>query len=823
MTRSVSGSVGRLVLALFGAALLGPGMSRAQAQEPVPGAVQAPQPPGSVRLDSLVVRGNQRVDAAVIHQTAGLQPGQQVTQTDVQGAIRRLMATGNFASVRVLSQGEPASGVTFVIEVEERPFVAAIEFRGLESVSGRTVRDTLKLRENAPLDPNAVVKTEQMIRNLLAKAGVQVQSVDTSLVAVSQPAGAYRLIFNVQEGERLSIADVEFRGNEAFSDGELVDAMKTKPEGFWWFRTGKFDRDTFREDLATRLPAFYGARGYIDAAVVSDTLIVDPQTGKARLVIEVAEGPRYRLGEFTIEGNARFPTDELARVFTTQRRSVLGLPFGRTDERERGEVFDQAGLDAAVQRIGQMYRNEGYLFAQVIPTTRRVPADSPGEPPTVDVTLAISERSPFYINRVAIEGNTYTHESVIRNRIVVFPGDVYNEDRLIQSLQSISALGYFETPPQNPDILPNPEAGTVDIAFHVKEKQTANLNFGTAIGGQRGGGVSGFLGFSQPNLFGQGKQADVRVEYGYGRNSFQGSYTDPALFGTRNTGSVSVFHYSDRYSVFDEGRRIRTGASLQFGVPVPGTRWTQAFIGYSLYRNAYQAADEELCDPGSLFCQPDATASMVSLSLTRDTRSHPLFPVVGTRQTFGVSQTGGPLGGDGNFQKLNTTVEFWMPAGRLGGGGGGRPMQFALGLQARGGAIFGNASRFAFERFYLGGTQFGEQLRGYPEASITPFGFCDTDGGRCNLSTLQRVGNSFLVLSGEYALRFNDNLSVSLFADAGNVWRSPTEINTARLFRGAGIGATIVTPFGPLGLDWAYGFDRTDPGWKLHFKLGGAF
>jgi outer membrane protein insertion porin family len=48
------------------------------------------------------------------------------------------------------------------------------------------------------------------------------------------------------------------------------------------------------------------------------------------------------------------------------------------------------------------------------------------------------------------------------------------------------------------------------------------------------------------------------------------------------------------------------------------------------------------------------------------------------------------------------------------------------------------------------------------------------------------------------------------------------------------VGASVVTPLGPLGLDWAYGFDRRslvdprapalgtrpDPRWQLHFRLG---
>src|SRR5690606_2814316 len=206
----------------------------------------------------------------------------------------------------------------------------------------------------------------------------------------------------------------------------------------------------------------------------------------------------------------------------------------------------------------------------------------------------------------------------IRDRLLVYPGDVYNEDRLLQSYRSIAALGFFENPLPTPDILPNPEAGTVDLVFHVKEKQTGSINFGTAIGGGyygQSGGISGFLGYEQPNLFGQAKQADVRAEYGYGRSSFQASYTDPAIFGTRNSASVSVFHTDDRYRGFSftDGRYVRTGASLRYGFPLFGLRWTRAFGGYSLSRYRYEARDAEDCEPGNIFCQPTAIASSISL------------------------------------------------------------------------------------------------------------------------------------------------------------------------------------------------------------------
>lgn len=791
------------------------------AQQPTPPApVAAPAQDGIV-VDTVLVRGNVRLSEAAVRAGSGVRAGQRVDAREVQRMIRRLMGTGNFASVNVLVRPGAGDRGALVVEVVERPLIAAIDFQGLTSVSGRTVRDSVGLRENAPLDPQRVADANKLIRDMLAKRGIQLVSLDTALTPVAGQANAYQLTFNVREGNRLAVAELDFVGNEAFSDERLRGVMQTKQEGFFWFREGRFDRETFQEDLRASLPEFYASNGYIDFATVGDTLVVDPETGKARVVVEVQEGPQYRLGEFRVEGASRFPTEQLARYFTTQTRSVLGLPFGGTETREAGEVFDRGALDAAVTQVEQLYKNAGYLFAQVQPVVERAPA-APGQPPTVNVTWAISEQQPFYVRRISFVGNTTTHENVIRDRLWVVPGDLYSEEAVIQSYQSISGLGFFETPLPMPDISPDAESGTVDLTFHIKEKQTGNINFGTVIGGGyagRGGGFSGFLGYSQPNLFGQGKQADLRVEYGFGRSAVEASYTDPALFGTRNSGSFSLFHTGDRNLGVENGRRIRTGGSLQFGVPLPGLVRTRAFAGYSLTRTQLRAADEICGDSASIFCQPNALASSLSLSVTRDTKNHPTFPTSGTRQTLGVEQTGGPLGGDGNYQKVNGQLEWWVPAGRI--GSGPRPIRTALGLNTRFGANFGDVSLFPFERFYAGGVRFGQQLRGYQERTITPLGYLP--GCERNFVTAC-LGDAFMTVSGEYAVRISDALSVSLFGDAGNVWSDVQHVDPTKLFRSAGVGATLVTPFlGAIGVDAAYGFDRPEPAWEIHFRFGNAF
>ncbi len=779
---------------------------------------------GAGVVDDISVRGNARMAAAVVIGESGLRAGDTITYKEINRAIHRLWASGQYRDVRITAADGAAPGrVRLTIEVEEQPYVARIEFNGLEHVSAGTVRDTVGLEAGGPLRPARVSAAKHMVRQLLANKGFQARSVEHRLEELTDRPGEYRLVFDVAEGQRVAIADIAFEGNQAFSDERLRDMLESGTEGFFWFSKGTYDEEKLRRDMRQNLPDFYGRHGYIDFAVTGDSLVVDPESGKARLVISVDEGPQYRLAEFSVRGNRRFPTEDLERYFERRTGGILNrIGLGGSEERSQGEVFDRAAFMDATQSVGQLYRTLGYLYADVQPEIERIRTED-GRP-AVRLVWNIQEGEPAYVNRVLVRGNTFTHEEVIRDRIYVLPGDVYNEETLIQSYQAISGLGFFETPMPYPDIEPL-DNGDVDVVFNVKERQTGSINFGTSVGG--GVGLSGFIGYDQPNLFGQAKSGHLRLEYGRYSNNFEASYTDPAIAGSRVSGSLSLFNtrysYGNRFISFDEGRQRRTGGGLRFGVPFPlDPRWSRVFVGYSLSETKY---DEAEGTSGSIFSLPDAFQSSVSIGLTRNRLDSPLFPTNGSRQEIEASFSGGLLGGDGNFQKYTASSSWWVPVARVGGGSpGSRPIRFALGLTAEAGALVGDAGRFPFERFWLGGVQFGRPLRGYNETEITPGGFAPKSRNEPGwVPASERYGDAYLRLSAEYALRFNDNLSLSLFYDAGNIWSDARQFNPTRLFRGAGVGLTLVTPFGPLGLDYAYGFDKDQPGWQFHFKFGQGF
>lgn len=795
------------------------GARGAAAQEPE-AAVQAAQP---VPVEAVEVRGNARVAEDLILSTAGIRLGDRITFRDIQQAIRRLWVTQQYSDVRVLAQetdpADPESPVRLIIEVEEQPYVAYVEFRGLEHVRGRTVRDSVGLQAGQAFDPARVARARTLVRAMLAEKGIRLQNMEHRLEPIEGIEDEYRLVFDVTEGTRVAITHIDITGNQAFSDAEVKKALATKEEGFLWFREGLYDEELLRSDLRANLPEFYGRGGYIDFTVEGDTLVVDPETGKGRLEIRVDEGTQYRLIAFDIRGNREFPTDQLATYYESARGGILssigigGIGAEEGQVAARRPAFNRVRFDQATSDVQQLYRNQGYLYAQVAPFVERTET-AEGEP-AVRVGWEIMENEPAYVNRVAIRGNTFTHEDVIRDRIFMLPGDVYSEDLLIQSYRSVAGLGFFETPMPTPS-MNQLDNGDIDITFEVEEKQTGSVNFGTTIGGW--GGVAGFVGYDHPNLFGQAKSGYLRWEFGRRYNNFSTSYTDPAIRGSRYSGSVSLFSTKEnRFFNFPEGERRNTGASLRFGFPLPiDRRFSRMFIGYELSRTSYENFGQ---DEGDIFSLPPGLLSTVTLSFMRNSLDNPLFPTVGTRQELRAEFSGGLLGGDGDFQTYRMNGQWWAPMGDLGGEQPGvNPIRTTLGISANAGAIFGDATNFPFERFWMGGVQFGESLRGYDETTITPQGFIPSGAPGFRLS--QRLGNAYVKLTGEYAVRFNDNISLSVFSDAGSLWANPQDINPTRLFRSVGVGVQLVTPFGPMGLDWAYGFDKAEPGFQLHFKFG---
>ena len=401
---------------------------------------------GIVSVDTVIVEGaSQRIQDQSVSGIFGIQAGSEITYRDIQRGIKALHATGQFSNIVVRARG--TSPVELVVQVEEYPRVRSVQINGLESISARQVRDTTNLEPGFPVNRQRILDAKAYVRQELSSKGIPFAQIEERLVPVAGVLNEINLIIDVIEGQRVTVSRVEFLGNEGIAEDELHGAMSTKSEGFWWFRSGDFEASRLQVDLEENLPQFYGSQGYLDFQVISDTVIVDPNTGKSILRVQVDEGEQYRLGSFRVNGNTQFTTEELEILFRESGGGILSsLGFGGGDsEGAGGQVFDAAKFNEAMLTAEEQYRNEGYLYIRINPVIDRKPGAN-GESPIVDAVWEVVEGTPALVNRIAIIGNEYTYEWVIRNQIFVLPGDVYSQNRVLRSYQNISSLGFFEAP-----------------------------------------------------------------------------------------------------------------------------------------------------------------------------------------------------------------------------------------------------------------------------------------------------------------------------------------------------------------------------------------
>jgi outer membrane protein insertion porin family len=772
--------------------------------------------------DSVAVRGAAKAATEdQIRADIGIAPKSTVSSRIVTQAIKNLYETNLFDSVS--TSCETINGKTILVfDIAERRILSDVQVTGPDKVAASSVRERVDVIVGKPIDPSQVAKDVARIDSLYQSEGYYLAKVHVDTV---KDRDATTLIFRIEEGRRLAVSGVEIVGNKALSDGEIVGALNTKPEAFFWWRDGAFDTDKYNEDLSKNIPKLYASHGYIDMLVVGDTLIVDKELGKALVRITVREGPQYKIGDFEVNGARVFSQDDIARMYPFTQSKTKGVTetvkglVGR-GTKEASDVFNESAWDDATNKVQDAYGNQGYIYASIRPVVERRKTGKDSVP-TVDLRWDIDEKTPAIVNRVDILGNDVTVETCIRDQLNVYPGDVFNKDRFIQSYRSIANLGFFEQDMPPPETRTVNENGDIDLVFHVKEKRTGNVNFGASVG--QGTGLGGFLGFDQPNLFGECKRGSLQWQFGQYIRDFSLSYTDPRIRQTNVSGTISLYNQRSRFIIRDIGQSNTSGGQLQFGLPLPNSRWTRFYVSYGGERVSY--GGDGLV--GTINCN-GCFRSTLGFTLDHDTRLGQPFPVGGTHENVALQLNGGPLGGTASFQRVTTEARSYSTLATFGSGIGPEPMALVFGLTARAGALFGNPGPFfVSQSFSLGGVQYGNPLRGYEEFSITPRGYLpNADQFQAQRSSF---GNAYYTSTAELGLRVSQQLYLDAFYDAGNLWERPRDFDPTRLFRGAGFGASLVTPLGPLGVDLGYGFDRTDifghkdPKWQVHFKFGQIF
>jgi outer membrane protein assembly factor BamA len=171
------------------------------------------------------------------------------------------------------------------------------------------------------------------------------------------------------------------------------------------------------------------------------------------------------------------------------------------------------------------------------------------------------------------------------------------------------------------------------------------------------------------------------------------------------------------------------------------------------------------------------------------------------------------------------------------------PALSSIVVSARGGRVFQLDDRSLTpgdRRFYLGGAT---TLRGFHEEAVQPQDLVDQlrsqvracqatlSGVACTLTAQLLAagatsdgGDQFVALSAELRVPFTQNFEVAFFYDAGNLWRTPTNILHNLVLRDAvGGGLRWLTPIGRMAIDIGVNLSPDsllgEPHWGPYFSI----
>ena len=432
-------------------------------------------------LDEISVTGLKSFNEQTVITYTGLSKGKQIRipGEEISQVINKLWKLELFSDINFYLTNVVDGKASIEIAIVELPSLSDFKVNGLKRSKAETIIDEIDIKKGQKLTENFIETTKNYIINKYKKNGFLNTKVSISTRPDSIGINNERMLINVDLGDRVKINSINFSGNEITKSSKLKKQMKktkTKLLGRFW-KKSKFIEEDYKNDLTSILD-YYKEKGYRDARIVMDTVIIDKSN--IDLNITLNEGNRYYFGDINFLGNSVYSDEFLARA--------LGL--------FKGDVYNGVLLKKRIadntkpdgEDLTNLYQNNGYLFSSINPV------EIAAENDTIDFEIRITEGKPAYFNKITVIGNDRTNDNVIYRELRTKPGELYSKDKVVRTVRELGQLGFFDPEQISPDFKNvDANAGTVDIEYGLVEKGASQVEL---QGGYGGGGFIGTLGLS---------------------------------------------------------------------------------------------------------------------------------------------------------------------------------------------------------------------------------------------------------------------------------------------------------------------------------------
>ncbi|MBN2200021.1 MAG: outer membrane protein assembly factor BamA [Candidatus Aminicenantes bacterium] len=755
-------------------------------------------------IDQIEIVGNDRVTRETVLYYVTARAGDLYDEEQLRSDFRVLWTTGFFSDIRMERQPGPR-GVVIRIIVKESPVVRSVIYKTGKKLKEEDITNKLKEKDEYLLpysyySTHKIQRIRKTIEDLLLEKGLMAAKVD--VVETPKGKNEIEVEFRIDEGPKVRVGEVVFEGTTKIPASFLENAMSSnRSHGLFSWVAGKdvYKQNMLQEETASIRKKFQ-EHGYMEASVGEPRLeeyvrrTVFPFFKKQkmmRLVIPVKPGYLYRVGEVSVEG-----AKAIAPAFL---ETMIGF---RT-----GDIYSTKSREKVVEKIGELYRDGGFLYSQVMPVESLDPMNK-----VVNVTFNIHEGDVCYLNRLEFKGNVYTKDKVIRREMFLREGDRFSFAAFKNSLLRMRQLGLVDLE-GDPEIQPTPgNPALFDVTVNVKELQRNNIQFTAGYSGYEGAFVA--LSYETVNFLGAGENLNITFQHGKRIKNYVFGFQEPYIFDYPLSLGFNIYN---RYLILPylydrkgKGVDLLLGARL-FGYWRTNLTYTFEDVEIKLPSEggeAYASYYEYYSTYMSYYGMGTHKISSLSPSVFYSTVDSPLTPSRGTMLLASLKYAGTFLGGEIDLYRPRFEFTHWQPIIAKHSLGVHLEYEFIRALSDTTDVPF-------WEKLYLGGER---NIRGYEIYSIGPRSVNGTNMG----------GEKSFVLNAEYSMAVGGPLYLILFHDMGNAWSRDQEITLKNIYTSTGLEARIFVPAlrVPFRLIFSYNNRKIradDNNFAFRFAIGSTF
>ncbi|MFH0286450.1 outer membrane protein assembly factor BamA [Vibrio owensii] len=708
-------------------------------------------------VQDIEIDGLQRVALGAALLKMPVRVGDTVDQGDVAEIIRALYASGNFEDVKVLRNGD-----VLVVQVKERPTIASISFSGNKAIKDEQLQENLNasgVREGEALDRTTLSNIEKGLEDFYYSVGKYNATVKAVVTPLPRNRSDLKFVFT--EGVSAKIQQINFIGNEVFSDEDLLSRFNLNVDVPWWnfLADEKYQKQVLAGDIEA-LKSYYLDRGYLKFNVDSTQVAISPDKKGVYITLGLEEGDVYTVKDVKFRGNL------IGEEATFDKL----VPF------EDNETYNGSRVTSMEEGIKRVLGESGYAYPQV----NTIP-EFDDENKQVSLVVNIDPGNRIYVRDIRFTGNNSTKDEVLRREMRQMEGSWLNSKSIETGKTRLNRLGYFENVEVQTVRVPGSD-DQVDLVYSVKEANSGSVNFGVGYGTESG--VSFQVGLQQDNFIGSGNRVGINAMMNDYQKNVSLDYRDPYwnLDGVSLGGKIFFDEFEASEAGIVDYTNQSYGASLTWGFPFDELNRFEFGVGYThnkignlspyLQVEQFLKAQEDNIDSSGALNTNDFD---FNISWTRNNLNRGYFPTAGNHQRAFYKMT--VPGSDVQYFKMQYDVRQYVPLtkkheftllfrGRLGYGNGY-------------GQTDGNDNLFPFyENYYAGGFT---TLRGFGSNTVGPKAvYRDYSGSNngADTATDDSVGGNAVALASLELIvptpfasdEVRNQIRTSIFFDMASVW-----------------------------------------------------